>query len=260
VPHGFGRIPVVKVESAIDLWTCYGTYLIAQQALDLENSRYDVGAMSYIQRTFKPVFNPDSDLDQTFTEEQVLSGNAYILKADSFQFNESSGATIEKLGNYISELHDAIQRSFGQFGSSSSKSPEQLSGLSKQMDFVIQEIMLIAYGLILIDTYRQVLELAAIALGVPNQIPEVSGLDSFDIDNLDALVAIAKDMPQLQQYIPPTAVKLFAKQLSGLLTKRISGKQQAEIDAEIEAMFASGVPNSDDRGNSQSSAPSPVNG
>lgn len=240
VPHGFGRIPVVEVDAAIDMWVCYGSYLIAQQALDLENSRYDVGAMSYIQRTYKPIMRPDMDLDETFTEDEPISSNAHIIKADTFQFNEAGGATIEKLGDYVGQLHDQIQQAFGQFGASSNQSPQRQSGLSKQMDYVIQEIILISYGALLVDTYSRVLELVAIALGTPSQVPSVSGFDSFDIDSLETLVAIAKDLGSIHKYLPPTAIKLFAKQLAGLLTRRVTGRQQTEIDREIEEMFLAG--------------------
>jgi hypothetical protein len=246
VDHGFGRLPIVHVDAPIDLWTAYATYLTAQQALDLENSRYDVGAMSYIQRTWRPVQRPDADLDETFTDEEAIqSSNAHILKVDTFAFNESGGVTIEKLGDYVAELHDAIRQAYGQFGSSSSKSPEQMSGLSKQMDFAIQKVLLIGYGAFVVNIYQQVLQLVSIALGIA-KVPSVSGFDNFEIDSLDDLMLIAESLPKVAKLVPKTALKLFAKQLSGQLVRRVSSRSQAEIDGEIEAMFAGVVDLSED--------------
>jgi hypothetical protein len=46
------------------------------------------------------------------------------------------------------------------------------------------------------------------------------------------------DLGKVREILPPTALKLFAKQLAGLMVKRTSAEQQAEIDEEIETMFA----------------------
>jgi hypothetical protein len=221
------------------MWTGNSAYLIAIQALDLENSRYDAGIMSYVQRTYRPVMNPDQDLSASFLDgdDPIKSSNAHILKADAFEFNEGQGATVRTIGEYVTELHDRIRSLFGQQQATATKGAVEQSGASKKMDFVAQEVLLRAFGALITDIYQDALRMVAIAAGRPER-PSVSGFDSFDVDSLDAIWAIAIDLPKAQQLLPPTAIKLFAKQLSSLLVKRTSAEQQAEIDEEIEAMFA----------------------
>jgi hypothetical protein len=241
--HGFRAIPIQKIEVPGDLWAGNSAYLIAMQALDLENSRYDSGIMTYVQRTWQPVASPDSDLDASYVDDTapLKSGNQYLLKVGGFQFNEAGGSAIASIGAFIEELHDRIYSIFGQNSGSATKGAVQQSGASKKMDFVAQEVLLRAFGTIIIDAYEDVLRLVAIAAGKAER-PSVSGLDSFDVDSLEAVFAIAVELKSIAPLLPPTAVKLFAKQLSGLLLKRTSSEQQAEIDAEIDAMFAAGNP------------------
>ena len=238
IAHGFPRIPVFRVCVPPDMWAGNSAYLIAIQALDLENSRYDAGIMSYVQRTYSPVQSPDMDLSESFvdSDDPIKSGNAYILKAGSFDFNEGAGHTVRTIGEYVAELHNRILLLFGQQQASTTKGAVEQSGASKKMDFVAQEVLLRAFGALLTDIYQDALRMVAIAAGRPER-PSVSGLDSFDVDSLDAIWAIAIDLPKAQQLLPPTAIKLFAKQLSSLLVKRTSAEQQSEIDEEIEAMF-----------------------
>lgn len=237
IAHGFPRIPILKAIVPNDMWAGNSAYLIALQAMDLENSRYDAGIMSYVQRTIRPVMSPDSDLDQSFVDSDhpIKSGNAYILRADAFEFNEGQGATVRTIGEYVQELHNTIRSLFGQQSASTTKSAVEQSGASKKMDFVAQEVLLRAFGSLLIDIYQDAIELVAIAAGKADR-PSVSGLDVFDVDSLEAVWAIALDMDKINGLVPPTALKLFAKQLSGLLIKRVSAEQQSQIDQEIENM------------------------
>jgi hypothetical protein len=243
IAHGFPRIPVFRVSVPPDMWAGNSAYLIAIQALDLENSRYDAGIMSYVQRTYSPVQNPDMDLGESFVDndDPIKSGNAYILKAASFDFNEGAGHTVKTIGDYVKELHDLIRSLFGQQQASVTKGAVEQSGASKKMDFVAQEVLLRAFGSLLVDVYQDALRMVAIAAG-RSEKPSVSGLDSFDVDSLEAVWAIAIELPNVSKILPPSAIKLFAKQLASLLIKRTSAEQQGEIDKEIEAMFAAGNP------------------
>ena len=237
IVHGFGQIPVVHSILPIDMWAANNAYLLAMQHLDLENSRYDAGIMSYIQRTFKPESKPDSDFDDTYADDDspIKTGNAYILRGDRFDFNESRGSVVITLGEYLKELKHSIFTLFGLQSATSSDGARDASGLSKKMDFALQEILLRSYGSFLVDQYQNILKLVSIAANLPT--PQVSGLDSFDIDSIETAVAIAAQIPNnLDRLLPPTAIRLFSKQLSGLLIKRVSSEQQATIDNEVDAM------------------------
>jgi hypothetical protein len=237
--HGFGRLPIVRSILPLDMWAANNAYLLAMQHLDLENSRYDAGVMSYIQRTFKPEVRPDSDFDQTYADDEspIKTGNAYILRGDRFDFNESSGSVVGTLGLYLEEIRHNIFALFGLEAAASHKGARDASGISKKMDFALQEVLLRAYGSFLVDQYQSILGLVSIAAG-QSVVPQVSGLDSFDIESLEGAMEIAKLIPgSLEKLLPPTAIKLFVKQLAGLLIKRVSADQQAQIDREVESMF-----------------------
>ena len=237
IVHGFGQIPIIHSVLPIDMWAANNAYLLAMQHLDLENSRYDAGIMSYIQRTFKPESKPDGDFDSTYADDDspIKTGNAYILRGDRFDFNESSGSVVSTLGDYLKELKHSIFAIFGLQSATSGEGARDASGLSKKMDFALQEVLLRSYGSFLIDQYQNVLDLVSIAANLPS--PQVSGLDSFDIDSLETAVAIAAQIPNnLDRLLPPTAIRLFSKQLSGLLVKRVSSEQQSAIDDEVDSM------------------------
>lgn len=239
IVHGFGCLPIVRSVLPPDMWAANNAYLLAMQHLDLENSRYDAGVMSYIQRTFKPEVKPDSDFDDTYADDDapIKTGNAYILRGDRFDFNESSGSVVGTLGNYLEEIRHNIFSLFGLEAATSKQGARDASGISKKMDFALQEVLLRAYGSFLIDQYQSILNLVAIAAGV-NEMPQVSGLDSFDIESLESALAVAQLIAgDSGQLLPPTAIKLFSKQLAGLLVKRVSADQQTEIDREVEEMF-----------------------
>lgn len=239
IVHGFGRLPIVRSILPADMWAANNAYLLAMQHLDLENSRYDAGVMSYIQRTFKPEVRPDSDFDATYADDEspIKTGNAYILRGDRFDFNESSGSVVGTLGAYLEEIRHSIFALFGLEAATAKNGARDASGVSKKMDFALQEVLLRAYGSFLIDQYQAILRLVSIAAG-QNEVPQVSGLDSFDIESLEGALAIAQLIPgNLDKLLPPTAIKLFAKQLAGLLVKRVSADQQSEIDGEVEEMF-----------------------
>ena len=64
VEHGFGFTPVVVLRLPMEKWGANQAYGLAEQCLRLECHRYDLLTSAYLQRTYKPIKTPDSDLDK----------------------------------------------------------------------------------------------------------------------------------------------------------------------------------------------------
>lgn len=241
VPHGVGELPVIMVEIPLDLWVTDQVYLKGLEHLNLENSRYDTAMMAgYVQRTWQPFQKPDTDLDATFVDdEQMETGNQYVIKG-SFAFNEASGSSIRTVSDLLEEIRNYVQDAIGSARASATKGAVEQSGVSKKMNFVIQELVLRAYGQILCAAYQDLLQLVGKVAGrLPKETQSysVSGLDSFDIDSLEAIMAIAAELQSTIELIPPTALKLFYGQLANLLVKNTSAEQQAAISQELDLIF-----------------------
>lgn len=247
VAHGVGQLPVVKLELPEDLWVTNQAYLKALEHLRLENSRSDTAEMvGYVQRTFRPHVTPDTDLDHTFVDadDDLKSGNQYIIKGD-FGFSEATGSSVVTVSALLQEIRDTIQDMIGLARASATRGAIEQSGLSKKMDFVIQELVLKAYGVLVCDRYQDLLQLVGRMAGFSDEEVasiSVSGLDSFDVDSLDTMLAIAVEMQPVLYLIPATVLRMFVEQLSGLLVRNTSPEQQEQIKSELEALFAAGTP------------------
>lgn len=242
VPHGVGELPVIRMDLPCDLWVTDQVYLKAQEHLNLENSRYDTAMMvGYVQRTWEPFQKPDSDLDATFvdSEEELQTGNQYVIKG-RFSFNEASGSSINTVSGLLQEIRDYVQDAIGMARASATKGAVEQSGISKKMDMVISELVLRAYGQILCATYQDLLQLVGKVAGrstAETQSYSVTGMDSFELDSLDSAIAIALELQNTIELIPPTALKLFYGQLANLLVKNTSAEQQDQINRELEDIF-----------------------
>ncbi|MBE9178685.1 hypothetical protein IQ268_08945 [Oculatella sp. LEGE 06141] len=242
VPHRAGKLPVVMMEVPDDLWVTNQAYLKALEHLRLENSRSDTAEMvGYVQRTWKPHVVADTDLDHTFvdTEEELKTGNQYVIKGD-FSFSEAQGTSLASVGGVLQEIRDVIQDMIGMARASATKGAVEQSGISKKLDYVVQELILKSYGSLVCDAYQDLLQLVAIVAGHRKEEAEtisVTGLDSFDVDSLETMLAIAIEITQIEDHLPITVLKLFYQQLSNLLVKNASAEQQAQIAEEIEQLF-----------------------
>lgn len=242
IAHGVGRLPIVRVQLPQDLWVTDQVYLKALEHLNLENSRYDTALMAgYVQRTWTPHTTPDNDLDNTFVDDEELkTGNQYVIKGN-FGFSEAAGSSVKTVTDLLEEIRNYVQDAIGSARASSTKGAVEQSGISKKMNFVVAELLLRAYGQILCGGYQDLLQLVGTVAGrEPSEVESysVSGLDSFDVDSLETAMAIAVELQQVAEFIPPTALKLFYQQLANLLVKNASAEQQEQINGELEALFS----------------------
>ncbi|BAU12874.1 hypothetical protein LEP3755_34070 [Leptolyngbya sp. NIES-3755] len=237
--HRFGTLPVFKFELPDELWAGNQIYLKAKEHLVLDNVRFDMASMAYVQRILTPQITPESDLTQTYTEgETILSGNPFILKAADFKFAELKGDVLNTLTSLLADLEAQVKDTLSLGGMSADKRAIEQSGVSKKLDFALQELVLRSYGSLLLDFYQNVLQAVGKATGQSNESVSsisASGFTSFDLDNADELIVKALDLLRLQNFLTPTTFRLFAQQLNRALVPNASAEEQALIDKDLES-------------------------
>lgn len=242
IEHGLGECPVVCKKLPTNIWVGNQACPKLLEHMALDNIKYDSASVAtYVQRTYRPFQNPDNDLGDTYTEdseqEQMLSGNPYILKVDKFEFNEMSGSSITVLMNVLKEIEKEITDiiTLGTVPNTS-KSASVQSGIAKKWDLYREEMFLRSFGKVIVDLYQRILKLVARSMGFSTDI-SVLGLDSFELNLSDILIDSAIYMKQADEYLTPTSKRLFARQLAVSLNKNASPQQLAQIDKEIKKLF-----------------------
>jgi hypothetical protein len=244
IEHNYGKCPVVHTELPNHLWLVDQAFLKQLQHLNIDNSAYNAGMTMYIQRRFKPNDGKaDQDLDATFVnvknrkDQSLPSGNQYILEVEDFSFSEASGTTVKTLVEYLAELVLQIKETLGLSGYTYNKQATDQSGYAKEFDLIIQELMLRSYGKILINSLNKVLYFVEIALKISDL--SFSGLDKFNLHNLDNLLEIATLLEPLETRISPTALKLFYSEIQRLLVTNPSKNDSAQIELETSNIWRS---------------------
>jgi hypothetical protein len=241
VEHGLGENPVHRLDLPSDLWVANQACLKLQEHLTLDNIKYDAANLAtYVQRVYKPYKTPDSDFSETYfddgEEDAIASGNPYILKAESFTFEEMQGTAISQVMDVLAqvekEITDIITQ--GVVGSTSKGAVEQ-SGVSKKFDLYREEMMLRCYGKLLVEFYQDLLQTVAKSQGVPERI-SVKGFTKFELDFSETMIAKGKELLQLRALITPTMWRLVVKELSSALIPNASPEEEEAIAQEIKSL------------------------
>ncbi|MBW4483011.1 MAG: hypothetical protein KME14_10745 [Tildeniella torsiva UHER 1998/13D] len=236
VPHGFGTIPVAKLELPNDKWSGNHAAPKAEECLRLESHRYDLLTAAYLQRTYKPVQTPDADLGNSYVDddgENMPTGLQYVLRVDKFEWSEPEGKIIEHIDKALTQAEKQIRAILGT-GGAYAQEPIEASGVSKQMDFEIEDDRLESYGSILTDTLQDVYQLVAIAEAQEAEKLAVSGLDEFGGDRLVDLIEalnmlLGIDLARLEQVLTPTLYVLIRERLLSLLMGNLTPEQRQTI-------------------------------
>ncbi|MEH1858039.1 MAG: hypothetical protein V7L21_08560 [Nostoc sp.] len=214
-------------------------------ALRTDCSKYDLLTLAYFQRSFKRVQTPDSDLENSYEDSPPIpTGLQYVTELEKFEWNEPHGYIVQHMSDSLKAIEDQVRDLVSSGGLSSSNGAVIQSGASKQMDFQKQEIMLRAYGEILIDVYQDVLQLVAKAAGLNGEGISVTGLNSFENDSLDSLImkvdSVSKvDIAGLKAKLPPTVFDIVYNQLVGMLAGNLSSLQKEQVAKEIALLHSS---------------------
>jgi hypothetical protein len=239
VAHGFGVIPIAKLELPDDKWSGNHASPKAEECLRLECHRYDLLTASYLQRTYTPHQTPDSDLGDTYVgdDEPLPSGLQYILKVDKFEWSEPKGDIIVHIDKALESAEKQIRSILGT-GGAYAQEPIEASGVSKQMDFAIEDDRLESYGSILTDCLQDVYQLVAKAEAQDGESLAISGLDEFGGDRLVDLIEslnmlLGIDLARLEQVMTPTLYILIRERLLSLLMGNMTPEQRQTILDEV---------------------------
>ncbi|ANV88486.1 hypothetical protein [Picosynechococcus sp. PCC 7117] len=246
VAHGYGEVPVVKVEIPEELWVADQAALKALEHLRIDCAKYDLLTMAYFQRTYKKINLPDDDFEVSHidsADQPLPTGLQHVLELEKFDWSEPHGYILPHLMDSLSQIEDQVKDLVSQGGFSSNKGAIAQSGESKQMDFYKEESILRAHGELLIKAYEQLLHLVARALGENLDI-SVTGFSNFennsldgDIKKLDQLSKI--NFEALKLNLPNEAYKVMYSSLISKYVGNINPEQQEVINNQIDSMLLS---------------------
>ncbi|WP_104901249.1 hypothetical protein [Nostoc sp. 'Peltigera membranacea cyanobiont' N6] len=245
IEHGFGTVPVFKIELPDQLWVADQAASKALEHLRTDCAKYDLLTMAYFQRTFKRIQTPDGDFENSYeNQEPIPTGLAHVLELEKFEWSEPHGYMIEHMANSLQSIETQVRDLIAAGGVSSGNAALAQSGVSKQMDFAKQESMLRSYGEIIIDFYQDLLQLVAKAAGLDGSKISVTGLNSFENDTLDSVLikldSVSKlNVQALKANLPPSALKVIYEQMVALLAGNLSASQKEEVNKEIEILLSS---------------------
>ncbi|MEA5447599.1 hypothetical protein VB780_03395 [Leptolyngbya sp. CCNP1308] len=259
VAHGFGALPVARLELDESQWSGNQAYAKGEECLRLECHRYDLLTASYLQRTYKPIQTPDSDLGDTYvgSDEPLPTGLQYVLQVDKFEWSEPKGDILVHVDKALTQAEKQIRAILGVGGAYVQEAIEA-SGVSKEMDFQIENDRLKSYGHILTDALQDTYQLVERAEGNSGSTLAVSGLDDFGGDRLTDLIEalnmlLGIDMARLQAVLTPTLYILIRERLLSLLMSNLTPEQkQAVLDEVADAPPPEPIP--------QPVEPAPTNG
>ena len=227
--HGFagiGRVPVYEVRVSEGLWLTNKAATLQLEHFNKSNALAWAITMGLFAM---PVIYSKSDWNQ-------IVGESYYIKLDPedrFGWAEPDGKVYQIAAENLDRLKDEIYRvSYLMLQAGDGGSSLQ-SGLSKQWDFVVTQEILSAYGDVVKDSMRNVLN-GIIAARQDDMKIDVVGLDSFDITNFGTEANDAASLLSLGIQSPTLKKQVFKRvALKYLCDARQEVKDQisAEIDA-----------------------------
>ena len=206
--HGFagiGRVPVYELRVSDGLWL---TNKAASLQMEHFNKSNALGWALTMGLFAMPVIYSDREWSQ-------IVGESYYIQMgpqDRFGWAEPDGKVYEIAADNLNRLKDEIYRvSFLMMQAGDSGGAMQ-SGLSKQWDFAVTQEILGAYGDVVKDAMRNILNGIA-AARQDEMAVDVVGLDSFDITDFSTEANDAASLLKLE-ISSPTLTKQIYKRLA----------------------------------------------
>lgn len=257
IAHGRSKCPVAYLPIDPELWAGNAAYLKAKQHLQIENAWTDTATIAgYVQRTFKPDRVPDSDTSVSYVDSEsdlqdLKSSNQHILIGD-FKFEEASGSSLQTISEYVlDKLEHQIKAIVSLGGVSAAKGVLEQSGVSKEFDYFQLNEAMKTYGRVLCEAYEEILKHVAIAFGIRDEASleaiKVSGLDTFNVDNLGTLIDNSLKLQKIESRLSPLALQLWFTKVSEAMNNSADAETKEQIRAELKGMgfsleSAPGVP------------------
>jgi hypothetical protein len=229
--HGFAgirRVPVFEVRISDGLWL---TNKIALLQLEHFNKSNALGWALTMGLFATPVIYSDREFNQ-------ITGESYYIQLgqqDKFGWMEPEGKVYQIASDNLTRLKDEIYRVSYLMQQAGDGTGSGQSGLSKQWDFSITQEILGAYGDVMKDSIRNVLN-AITAARQDGMTIDVVGLDEFDITNFSteandalSLLNLGIESPTLKrQVFKRVALKYLSDARQG-----IKNRIAEEIDASV---------------------------
>jgi hypothetical protein len=222
--HGFagiGRVPVYEVKVSEGLWLTDKT---ASLQLEHFNKSNALGWALTMGLFAMPVIYSDKEWSQVVGESYYIQ----LGPQDRFGWAEPDGKVYQIASDNLGRLKDEIYRVSFLMQQAGDSSGTMQSGLSKQWDFAVTQEILGAYGDVVKDAMRNILNGVAAARQDVMTV-DVTGLDSFDITSFSTEAADAQSLLNLGIESPTLKKQVY---------KRVALKYLCDARQEIKDQIA----------------------
>jgi len=222
--HGFaliGRVPVFEIRVSDGLWLTNKAALLQLEHFNKSNA---LGWALTMGLFAMPVIYSDREWNQ-------ITGESYYVQLgpqDRFGWTEPEGKVYQIAADNLTRLKDEIYRVSYLMQQAGDSSGTQQSGLSKQWDFSVTQEILGAYGDVMKDSMRNVLNAVAEARQ-DGMVMDVVGLDEFDITDFGTEASDAQSLLNLGIQSPTLKRQVF---------KRVALKYLSDARQEIKTRIA----------------------
>jgi hypothetical protein len=190
--HGFagtGRVPLFEVRVSEGLWLANKAALLQLEHFNKSNA---LGWALTMGLFATPVIYSDREWSQ-------ITGESYYVQLgpqDSFGWAEPEGKVYQIAADNLARLKDEIYRVSYLMQQAGDSTGAAQSGLSKQWDFSVTQEILRAYGDVIKDAIRNILNAVASARQDEMAV-DVAGLDEFDIADFNSEAKNAQNLLDL---------------------------------------------------------------
>jgi len=204
--HGFagiGRVPVYEIQVSDGLWL---TNKAASLQLEHFNKSNALGWALTMGLFAMPVIYSDREWSQVVGESYYIQ----LGPQDKFGWAEPDGKVYQIAADNLDRLKDEIYRVSYLMQQAGDSGGSMQSGLSKQWDFAVTQEILGAYGDVVKDAMRNIMNGVA-AARCDEMTVDVTGLDSFDITDFSSEAADAESLLKLGIESPTLKKQIFKR-------------------------------------------------
>lgn len=229
VAHGFGALPIVRLELPHGLWVVNKLFDPAVELFrELNAHAWALYKSAHAMPVIKRKWGGDEPI--------VGTGYYYQLEPeDTFEWSEPPGHALAAIETAILRLREDLYRIVQQMAQAQGTSASQAakSGDSKQMDHLALTVMLGAYAALVRDAMGQACRLLALARG--EEVPcTLGGMDGWaEIGLVELLEVVTMAVP----LVPSATFRRLSQQqvADRVLGDRASAEEREAIRTELEA-------------------------
>ena len=205
-PHGFasiGRVPVFEIRLSAGLWLANKAALLQLEHFNKSNA---LGWAITMGLFATPVIYSERDFKQIIGESYYVQ----LGPQDRIGWMEPEGKVYQIAADNLDRLKNEIYRVSYLMQQAGDGSGGNQSGLSKQWDFSVTQEILGAYGDVMKDSMRNVLN--AIAEARQDELTiDVTGIDEFDISDFSSEAKDAQSLLDLGIQSPTLRKQVFKR-------------------------------------------------